>query len=101
MKSILVAIGLMTTTAFADNNAIQTDLKFLCEILKIEKSMQKDKTIDSVDLAERISALKENALRDQSTKDAFKAISSADTNEQGKLWKAFAKDNKFKKAGCF
>ncbi len=81
------------------SDTIQTDLKILCQIKKIEKSLIKDKSLPEADLTERLSAIKMAAVRAQETKDALAAIAAADKKDHTKLWLQFAKDHKVK-AGC-
>ncbi len=83
-----------------ENSTIKTDLKFLCEINKIEKSLSKDKSIDAADLAERIASMQEAAFKDPATKKALPAILTMAPQDRMKTWKQFAKDNKVK-ASCF
>ena len=75
---------------------MKTDLKFLCEINKVEKFLSKDKSISAADLAERITSMQEAAFKDQATKNALSAILTMEPSERKNTWRQFAKDNKIK-----
>lgn len=96
MMNLLMMTAMMFTANAESNTAIKTDLKFLCAINKVEKTLSKDKSIDKADLAERIATMKANAFKDPATKQADSAISTMDSKAQAATWKQFAKDNKVK-----
>lgn len=100
MKISMIALLLFSfsSVSFASEQTemIQTDLKLLCQIEKVEKNLLKDKKMNAADIVERVSAMKLAGVKAQETKSALAAVSAADKREQGKLWKQFAKDNKVK-----
>jgi hypothetical protein len=103
MKKIILLLPLFLTSNFtyaSDNEAIQKDLKFLCEINKVEKNLSRDKSIDPADLAEKISSMKEAATRSQEVKDALKGMAVMDPKERTPTWRKFAKEHGFKKMEC-
>lgn len=91
-------IIIFCSVSFADEKTdiVQTDLKFLCQIKKMEKSLYKDRSLSAADTAERFSTIKMAAVKAQETKDALSAVAMADKKEQSKLWLQFAKDHKVK-----
>ncbi|PIT99892.1 MAG: hypothetical protein COT74_07155 [Bdellovibrionales bacterium CG10_big_fil_rev_8_21_14_0_10_45_34] len=103
MKVIFFAfvMGLFFNTALSSDNAvIQVDMKFLCEINKMEKSLRKDKTIDVAQLAQRIYEIKVAGLHDEASKGALKIISTMAHGEQSKAWKQFVMEKGIKGIKC-
>jgi hypothetical protein len=94
MKLLLLASMLLSVPVFAaENTAIQTDIKLLCAINKMERTFSKDKNADQADLAVRFYNMKQAALQQKASKDALKATAAMDTKEQIQAWKEFSKQN--------